>query len=740
MDMELSPLFLLAIIGLIIQQIRLSRRLTRMSDELNALRRALAPTPVAPPTAVAPKPAAETVPAPSTPAPMFPPAPARTAPPPKSRSRAELEALVGGKVLNRIGALAVVLAAAFFLKYAFDNNLISEGMRVAIGAVAGVGLAALGIRFERKGMKIFAQGLIGAGIAILYLTVYAALNLYHLVPGAAAFLLSAAVTAATLAYAKRAASTAILALGWIGGYLMPVVLHTGHPDMILFFSYLTALNIGMMWMAASRASWALVEIPSVIVTYLYFFDVHSSLDNPGAFMSMTVLAVVWGVFHGAWVKRIAAGTEKELSLAGVAAILNALLFYNAMPMVLRPEGITALPIGYACAAVAYAAAAAWLTRRSTVRGMWFAGHVIIVAAFAAASSWEAFERYPFVLALSIEAIALAWFARAVRHPLSRLLAGAVYVAAILAYLSLDESMGFLAHDALVSFVTWRTAAMLALVATGVASSKLAYEENDAEHALRRLFGIVPILLAGFWIMVQCGDMLTGPSFEHAAQSLYVRNLLVSLLIVAEGFAIMRVFGQSQRELALTGVGVMLTGVIALACVAYPFGDMASYAVVFNVRVLVLALTVAVMIATMIFVPTSLGPLRIRVHQAAGGIAVLTILAVVTMECYDAYVNPIAQAMAANDDAGAQTLRDSQQLALSIGWICYGAALVAFGFWRRVSAMRVAGIALLGVSVVKIVVVDLSYLPLLPRIFSFLVLGVILLAVSYAYQKFRVRIG
>jgi uncharacterized membrane protein len=45
-------------------------------------------------------------------------------------------------------------------------------------------------------------------------------------------------------------------------------------------------------------------------------------------------------------------------------------------------------------------------------------------------------------------------------------------------------------------------------------------------------------------------------------------------------------------------------------------------------------------------------------------------------------------------------------------------------------------ALFGVSILKIFIYDLSFLDTLYRIFSFLGLGVILLAVSYLYQRYR----
>ena len=70
---------------------------------------------------------------------VTPPVSAATATPPpvKSRTKEEWEALIGGKLLNRIGALALILGVGFFLQYAFANDWITEPVRVVIGVLLG---------------------------------------------------------------------------------------------------------------------------------------------------------------------------------------------------------------------------------------------------------------------------------------------------------------------------------------------------------------------------------------------------------------------------------------------------------------------------------------------------------------------------------------------------------------------------------------------------------------------------
>ena len=72
-----------------------------------------------------------------------------------------------------------LLGIAFFLKYAFDNNWIKQGAQVGIGLAIGAGLLAFARRTHGQGYAVFAQGLVGAGLAILYLSVYASYNFYR---------------------------------------------------------------------------------------------------------------------------------------------------------------------------------------------------------------------------------------------------------------------------------------------------------------------------------------------------------------------------------------------------------------------------------------------------------------------------------------------------------------------------------------------------------------------------------
>ena len=67
-------------------------------------------------------------------------------------------------------------------------------------------------------------------------------------------------------------------------------------------------------------------------------------------------------------------------------------------------------------------------------------------------------------------------------------------------------------------------------------------------------------------------------------------------------------------------------------------------------------------------------------------------------------------------------------------MAYGALLMAIGFWRKSAFFRWQALFLIAATIVKVFIYDVSQLDRGYRILSFMILGVLLLAVSFVYQK------
>ena len=181
----------------------------------------------------------------------------------------EWEALIGGNWLLKIGILAIVLGALYFLKYAFENQWIGDTGRVLIGVFSGLGLLYGGEVFQKRHYQVYGQTLAGGGISILYLSIYAAFNFYTLLSQLPGLLFMVLVTAACCLLSVRYVSKTLAVLGLLGGLLTPYWLDMGTANQVSLLTYLLILDLGIGWLAL-RQRWFLLNALSLAGTALLF--------------------------------------------------------------------------------------------------------------------------------------------------------------------------------------------------------------------------------------------------------------------------------------------------------------------------------------------------------------------------------------------------------------------------------------------------------------------------------------
>lgn len=173
--------------------------------------------------------------------------------------------LFGGNTVVRIGIVVLFLGLLFLAKFAVDNALIPIEVRLAAIGLAGVALLMFGWR-TRATKPGYALTLQGAGVAVLYLTTFAAFKLYHLLDPGFAFAVMGVVCALSTTLALLQNSRAMAVIGFTGGFLVPVLLSTGGGSHIALFSYYVLLNVAVLVIAWFK-TWRLLSVVSFVLTF-----------------------------------------------------------------------------------------------------------------------------------------------------------------------------------------------------------------------------------------------------------------------------------------------------------------------------------------------------------------------------------------------------------------------------------------------------------------------------------------
>ncbi len=251
-----------------------------------------APDPVATAPRVSP-PVAPSVPA----AADLPPAPA-TAPERRSKGLEDSAIwrwLTGGNTVVRVGVIVLFFGVAFLLRYAYEHVHAPIELRLTGVAAGAIALLAFGWRLRERRAG-YALALQGGGIGVLYLVVFAAFRLYHLLPPGAAFALLIGVAAFSAVVAVIQDSRSLAVLGASGGFLAPVLASTGDGSHVMLFSYYAVLNAGILAIAWFKA-WRVLNLVGFAFTFAIGTVWGVQFYRPAHFASTEPFLVLFFLFY-----------------------------------------------------------------------------------------------------------------------------------------------------------------------------------------------------------------------------------------------------------------------------------------------------------------------------------------------------------------------------------------------------------------------------------------------------------
>lgn len=196
------------------------------------------------------------------------------------KNTVSFENFFGSRVLLRVGIVAILFAVGFFLKYAFEHQLLSDVAKVFVIAVFGGLLVGLGEYLARK-HTVFGQVLIGGGIAAWFFDVVACRNFYGFISAEVALMLILLLTGAMLTYAIKRNSQPMLVVTLVGAYLAPLFVSIGSANVAREQAvYALILTIGAAWALHRIHDWAKYLVIPIIGFIVQYGGGFSDLASP----------------------------------------------------------------------------------------------------------------------------------------------------------------------------------------------------------------------------------------------------------------------------------------------------------------------------------------------------------------------------------------------------------------------------------------------------------------------------
>lgn len=668
----------------------------------------------------APPPVAQKQPEPakvaSPPRPKVGTSPSPSLPRPKpQKPKVGIEFLMGGKAAAFAGIAILVTGIAFLVGYAIQQVWLGPGARVVLGLLAGGALVGTGHFVGRKNEKyaLFARVLTGGGSALFYFTVFSAYAFYHLIgavaAGAGLFACALAVFGLAMVYSSQSVGV----LGVLGAFVTPLLIGGDMDAGVFPLVYVALVNVPVILLGVRR-KWQVLYNLSFAFTVIHYLIWLDWVGDSELWLGLGFALLFFLQYAALGLLKL----RCEQKVAGRSAdmvrlVASSLLLLGAVYWLLDDAGKNGWIGGaFLLLALLHVALAQFAYRKLTR----FNGEILAFLAgglaFATLALPAQLDGEWVSLGWALEGAVLAWFAVRVR---SRVLQAGAFLLGLVGMMKglLFDITLYQATPAL--FFNARFAVGLLSAALLGVQGKLAArfpEEKDATHWQDMLWwvgilGAVAVFFADtFWTL----GAEDGFSW-----------LLTSVMLLATGSAVVLLAPRKSSVVWLGSVLLLAVPLKLFLVDAWIGLDIGGYRMtpfgnaIIWVELLMVVGTIGLLIPRIAARDTGLvfkTPVFSRVlnlASLAAGIGVVSI------------------------EIGRKPA-DWADMAITILWAVSALTLILFGMKRRAAAHRYFGLVLFALATLKVLIVDSSELDGLERIIAFIGTGVLLLALSFAYQK------
>lgn len=694
---------------------------------------------------------------------------AKTNPPPvvlKPKERTQWEEFIGTNLLNKVGIGILVLGISIGVKYAIDHDMLNPLTRIILGYLAGGGIIAFALRLKKE-FPSFSAVLLSGGMASLYFITFAAYDFYRFIPQLVAFIVMAGFTAFTVFAAMQYNLQVISVIGLVGAYAVPFLLSDGSGRVHILFSYMAIINIGILTIAFKR-NWRLLFWSAFSLTWLIFSTwVVGDYSADFFWLALSFATAFFIIFYLAFlVGQLSDG--KTLSAASIIAVLlNCVCYYGFGYYFISdyPDGELYLGLFTVFNALIHFGVCLYIYRQlsESKDSFYFVAGLVLV--FITIAVPVQLEGNWVTLAWALQTAVLFWIGRSKNYPVYELLS---YPMAALTLLSLshdwqqirdlyfnyssDQPLAIITPVFNINYLTsLLVAAMCGFIFWITLKHPKAGEHKWlnvlaplAKHAFSWI-GVVVVYIACYQQISlyfqneyaqSLIDLRGQNTVEHNYDWLLYQTLCLihySIIFFAALWYVNRKKMQNQMVdwivmglNVLTIISFLTAGLDSLKELTFSYLAPSRFYTVSSMNIAIRYISyLFVAIGLLINFQIAVGqkPLLQKFERLFCHFSILTLLSSWMLSMFE--LNHVSEGV---------------QLALSILWGTYALYLIIWGFAKDQKFLRMAGIALFGITIAKLFFIDLREMGTIARTLVLMVLGVLLLVASFVYNKHKKREG
>ncbi len=210
--------------------------------------------------------------------------------PAKNQNLEKSTSFLKDNFLTIVGIVTFVLGVGYFIKYAIDQDWISETMRIFISLIVGFVLIFLAHRLKNQN-RVFSSILAGGGLSILYISILFAFREYQLIGQNFTFILLVFVTLLAIVLSFLYDRVELSVLSFVGAFAAPIMISSGESNYPFLFTYLLILNLANLFIYY-RKSWRILLFINFLLTFVFVFN-WANVENQNRWLQTVFFGLIF---------------------------------------------------------------------------------------------------------------------------------------------------------------------------------------------------------------------------------------------------------------------------------------------------------------------------------------------------------------------------------------------------------------------------------------------------------------
>jgi len=670
--------------------------------------------------------------------------------------KSDIEKFIGENLINKIGIIVIIIGVAIGAKYAIDNELISPTVRIILGYLVGLGLFGFALKLKEKYHQ-FSAALYSGAMAIIYFITFAAFSFYDLFPAFVAYSIMVITTIVTVAGAIKYDRQVIAHIGLVGAYAIPFLLSKETTTFEILYSYVAIINIGILYISFKK-NWKYLYYTAFVLTWsIVLLGYSTSVNTEIVTTSNLAFATIYFIIFYAIILAYKLINKELFKPKDVFLILlNSFIYYGIGYAIIlnQYDGESYLGLFTLCNALFHLGVCSLIYYQKLYDKNLFYLVLGIGITFITIAIPVELKGNWITLLWGAEAVLLFWLGRTKKINYYEYFSYPLIFFTFLSLLGdwgdMSIQIGSLGEKITPIFNIYFLTSIVCSIFFGAIlyfHRKIKIADSILNNSSLYPFiniGIPIIFIFTLYttfrneIDIYWVQLNNNASTSDLNNSDFLGfNLIYQFIYTFFFIGLLSVFNSKKVKNRIFGISFFVIGIIAIVSFLliglYELGELResyleNYTNSNNIYNLLIRYVSFVFLGGLLFVLFKSIKQFTEIKNLKKYFEIfltITILWVLSSE--------LIHWMDIGDS------KQSYKLGLSIFWGVYSLLIISYGIWKKMKHLRIIAIVIFGLTLIKLFFYDIAHLDTISKTVVFLSLGILLLIISFLYNKYKKKI-